>query len=111
MKSNSISSTSPVAQGIGDVPRPRAVTYSGTFHQWFCRGVRASRVLPTICVHICRVDAVASHSCHGSGGHAVALGVCEVCGCANFDSKPESIARFPPMPRRREDTHARLEMC
>jgi hypothetical protein len=41
--------------GIGDVVRPREVTESVTCHQWFTGGLKASRILPTICVHICRV--------------------------------------------------------
>ena len=48
MKSKSIDSRrSPY--GIGDVVRPRAVTYSVTFHHWFILGASASRILPTTC--------------------------------------------------------------
>ena len=36
--------------GIGVVPRPRAVTYSGTCQPWLCHGESARRILPTTCV-------------------------------------------------------------
>ena len=41
-----------VAPAIGmlDVVSPRALGYSGTCHQWFTIGARASRTLPTTCV-------------------------------------------------------------
>ena len=69
MKSKSIwKARSPC--GISDVVSPRAVTYSGTFHQWFIIGVDAMRTLPTICVHSCSVSRVAPHSATGSAGHA-----------------------------------------
>src|ERR1700734_1987480 len=51
-----------------DVVSPRAVTYSGTFHQWFTSGVSASRTLPTTCVHMCSVSHVSFHSASGSAG-------------------------------------------
>src|SRR4051812_23877856 len=54
---------------MSDVVRPRALTYSGTFHQWFSLGVFASRTLPTIWVQSCRVSRVADHSATGSDGH------------------------------------------
>ena len=60
MKSNSISRISPPT-GIGEVPSPRAVTYSGTCQPWFSHGVSASRTLPTICVQSCKVAAVSRH--------------------------------------------------
>src|SRR5277367_3878125 len=69
-KSNSTSSTSS-PYGIADVPNPRAVTYSGTFHQWFCSGVSTIRVFPTICVHMCSVSAVSAHASHGNSGHRI----------------------------------------
>src|SRR6476620_7483699 len=59
--------------GIGDVVRPRAVTYSGTCHQWLSGGARASRTLPTIWSHMCRVEIVGSQSRHGSSGHGPGL--------------------------------------
>src|ERR1700722_6642648 len=64
VKSNSIS-PAPPEDGISEVVSPRAVTYSVEFHQWFDRGSRASRVLPTIWVHRCTVSRV---GCHGSSG-------------------------------------------
>ena len=60
-------------RGISDVVRPRAVTYSGTFHQWFISGVDAIRTLPTICVHSCNVSRVGAHSATGSAGHASSI--------------------------------------
>src|SRR5512142_2993953 len=60
----------PFFHGMADVPRPRGVTYRGTFHQWFSSGASAMRVLPTICVHICRVSQVFSHSANGSAGQS-----------------------------------------
>jgi hypothetical protein len=50
MKSKSIWKPGPVGWGIGEVVSPRAVTYSGTFHQWLIRGSLARRILPTTCV-------------------------------------------------------------
>src|SRR5580698_900261 len=76
IKSNSMSRASwpaSLPQAMADVLNPRAVTYSGTFHQWFCSGVSASRVLPTICVHMCRVSAVSDQWLHSSSGHAASL--------------------------------------
>ena len=68
MKSRSIwNARSP--NGIGDVVRPRAVTYSGTCHQWLSGGARASRTFPTIWSHRCSVEIVGSQSRHGSSGH------------------------------------------
>src|SRR5438270_6056944 len=55
------------------VSSPRGVTYSGTFHQWFSKGASASRVLPTICVHMWIVSHVFSHSAKGRGGHSVEI--------------------------------------
>ncbi len=51
MRSNSTSKP-PEPYGIGVVVKPRMVTYSGTCHQWFRLGARASRVFPTICIHM-----------------------------------------------------------
>src|SRR5689334_14215543 len=69
MKSNTTSKASR-SKGIVEVVNPRGVTYSVTFHQWFTSGVRPARVLPTICVHMCSVSQVLSHSANGSGGHS-----------------------------------------
>lgn len=55
---------------MSEVVRPRASTYSGTFHQWFTLGVSASRSLPTICVHRCRVSRVSSQSATSRAGQA-----------------------------------------
>src|ERR1700722_16911998 len=54
---------------MAEVLSPRALTYSGTFHQCACIGLNASRTLPTICVHICNVEAVGSHADQSSSGH------------------------------------------
>ena len=59
---------------MGVVVSPRAVTYSATCHQWFSRGASASRVLPTICIHMCSVSCVSRHSASGRRGQAVAMG-------------------------------------
>src|ERR1700760_3354907 len=53
---------------MAEVFRPRALTYRGTFHQCAWSGLSARRVLPTICVHICSVSAVACQSVHFSRG-------------------------------------------
>src|SRR5258708_3267217 len=67
MKSNQSSNAlSPYA--IRDVVSPRAVTYNGTFHQWFTTGVRRSRTLPTICVHMWSVTYVSFHELRGRAG-------------------------------------------
>src|SRR2546427_10864414 len=67
MKSNSISTTS-VPKGMGDVPRPRAVTYSGTCQLWLTQGVRDNLTLPTIWVHRCKVAAVSRQLKYGRSG-------------------------------------------
>ena len=54
MKSKSIWNARP-SYGIGDVVRPRGVTYRVTCHEWLVHGVFARRILPTICVHSCSV--------------------------------------------------------
>ena len=55
MKSKSIWNVL-VPSGIGEVVRPRAVTYSATCQEWFSQGERARRILPTIWVHRCSVS-------------------------------------------------------
>src|SRR5579864_6206771 len=66
-KSNSISNTrSPY--GMAEVVKPRALTYSATFHQWLILGLSASRTLPTICVHMCSVSRVSCHAERGKAG-------------------------------------------
>src|ERR1700722_20924538 len=67
VKSNSIS-PAPPEDGISEVVSPRAVTYSVEFHQWFDRGSRPSRVLPTIWVHRCTVSRVGCHCSSGREG-------------------------------------------
>src|SRR5204862_7812303 len=59
---------------MGLVVSPRDVTYSGTCHQWFCLGARASRVFPTICIHMWSVSRVSRHSASGRLGHVMARG-------------------------------------
>src|SRR5216117_4110309 len=68
MKSNWISNVQTPC-GIGEVVSPREVTYSVTCQEWFVHGVRVKRILPTICVHMCRVLAVSFHSANGRDGH------------------------------------------
>src|SRR6266550_9081460 len=53
---------------MGEVVRPRAETYSVTFHQWLTSGVCFMRILPTICVHMCTVASVSCHSSRMSSG-------------------------------------------
>src|SRR5438067_7471064 len=72
MKSKLTSKVRPL-YGIGDVVRPRSVTYSTTCHQWFCIGASARRVLPTICVQRCSVDWVGAHSSSVSEGQAASV--------------------------------------
>src|SRR6266576_1674156 len=67
MKSNWISNVQTLC-GIGEVVSPREVTYSVTCQEWFVHGVRVRRILPTICVHMCRVMAVSFHSAKGRDG-------------------------------------------
>ena len=45
---------------MSEVVSPRAVTYSGTCHQWFSGGSSARRTLPTIWVHRCTASRVES---------------------------------------------------
>ena len=59
---------------IRDVVKPRAVTYSGTFHQWFTVGVWAIRTLPTIWVHRWKVSRVSTQPETGIAGHVPASG-------------------------------------
>src|SRR5206468_3833476 len=68
MKSNWISNVQTPC-GIGEVVSPREVTYSVTCQEWFVHGVRVRRILPTICVHMCRVIAVSFHSAKGRAAH------------------------------------------
>src|SRR5215213_2202162 len=78
MKSKSTVNVRPAA-GIGDVVRPREVTYCVTFHQWFSRGASARRVFPTIWVHMWSVAYVSFHESRGSSGHSprcIALSGC-----------------------------------
>src|SRR6266513_5532841 len=67
MKSNRISKVARPC-GIGEVVRPRAVTYSVTCQEWLVHGLSVKRILPTICVHMCRVMAVSFHSAKGRDG-------------------------------------------
>ena len=48
---------------------PRAVTYRGTFHQWFMSGVFANLILPTTWVHSWTVSRVSCQSDTQSSGH------------------------------------------
>src|SRR5215510_13986869 len=53
---------------MAEVVKPRGLTYSGTFHQWFSFGVSASRTLPTTCVHMCSVAQVSLQDSSGKEG-------------------------------------------
>src|SRR6516165_7454680 len=68
MKSNRISKVAR-PYGIGEVVRPRAVTYSVTCQEWLVHGLSVSRILPTIWVHMRGVSAVSFHSAKGRAGH------------------------------------------
>src|SRR5690606_25804737 len=72
-RSKVISKLRPLAWGMSEVDSPEAVTYRGTFHQWFTRGVLAMRTLPTTWAQSWRVSRVAFHSATGSAGHAGAV--------------------------------------
>src|SRR6516164_6797964 len=60
---------------MGEVVSPRALTWSGTCHQWFMYGLNANRILPTIWVHMCSVARVGSQASSGSAGQC---GSCSV---------------------------------
>ncbi len=47
---------------IGEVPSPRAFTYSGTCQPWLSQGDSASRTLPTTWVQSCKVAQVSRQS-------------------------------------------------
>src|ERR1700747_1881880 len=70
MKSNRISNVA-TPYGIGEVVSPREVTYSVTCQEWLIHGLSVSRILPTICVHMCRVTAVSFHSAKGRDGQGL----------------------------------------
>src|SRR5262245_16342583 len=72
MRSNSISTPRP-CECINDVVRPRAETESGTCHQWLVIGSKASRTLPTTCVHMWKVSRVSSHDERVRSGHIESL--------------------------------------
>src|SRR6266481_9705185 len=55
--------------GMGLVVRPLAVTYSVTCQEWLIQGLCVSRILPTICVHMCRVAQVSLHASRARLGH------------------------------------------
>jgi hypothetical protein len=59
--------------GIGDVVKPRQVTYSGTCHQWFTMGACARRILPTTCVQRCSVAQVSDQSSSGRSGQSAVV--------------------------------------
>src|SRR6266481_6147101 len=69
---------------MGEVVNPRALTYSGTSHQWFIRGLSASRTFPTICDHMWRVAYVSCQAARGSSGQRS-----ELTGTAAFIGPPE----------------------
>ena len=49
------------ARGMSDVVSPTEFTYSGAFHQWFCIGASANRVLPTMWVQRWTASRVCAH--------------------------------------------------
>src|ERR1700730_12148438 len=62
---------------MAEVVRPRAEMYSVEFHQWLTRGVCASRILPTICVHMCSVARVSCQSCRTRAGQELFVMICK----------------------------------
>src|SRR6266436_1960596 len=58
--------------GMGLVVRPLAVTYSVTCQEWLIQGLCVRRILPTICVHMCKVAQVSLHASRGRLGHVSA---------------------------------------
>ena len=61
----------PCRRGMGEVARPRVVTYSAERQQWFSKGDNLRRVFPRICVHRCNLSYVASQPSSGRAGHCV----------------------------------------
>ncbi len=61
MKSKSIWNAS-LPFGIIEVVRPRGVTNSVEFHQWFMSGVSAKRIFPTTWVHMWTAYSVSFNS-------------------------------------------------
>ena len=57
-----------VSCGIGDVFRPRAVTYSGACPQSASFGESVCRTLPTICTYMWSVSRVSRQASYGSSG-------------------------------------------
>jgi hypothetical protein len=68
MKSKSIWNAS-LPAGTSVVVRPRGVTMSVEFHQWFMSGVIARRILPTTWVHMWTAWTVSFNSAYASDGH------------------------------------------
>jgi hypothetical protein len=58
---------------MAPVVNPRGLTYKVTCHQWLINGMFAKRILPTICVHMCRVSRVGVQSSTRSDGHPLVL--------------------------------------
>src|SRR4051812_35575500 len=58
---------------MGDVVRPRGVTYNVTCHQWFTNGLSSILTFPTIWVHMWSVSHVSFHASNGNDGHCSAV--------------------------------------
>src|SRR5262247_4454843 len=72
MKSKSIERER-VPCGIGDVVRPRVVTYSVTCQEWLIHGDWTRRTFPTAWAHRWRVAQVSRQSAKGSDGQALSI--------------------------------------
>src|SRR5262245_51394514 len=102
MKSNSIENArSP--WNSRRVARPRGVTRNAIAQLWLRGGAEASAILPTICVHMCRVAYVSFHSSYGNAGQdsLVVFGTSSAA-YPNSSSSAEPSRQGPPI--RREGT-------
>src|SRR5438270_12843244 len=58
---------------MGDVVRPRGVTYNVTCHQWFTNGLSSILTFTTGWVHMWSVSYVSFHASNGNDGHSSAV--------------------------------------
>src|ERR671922_823979 len=89
---------------MGVVVRPRALTYSGTCHQWFWVGASAIRVLPTICIHMCRVSRVSCHSANGRLGQVSGSSIRRSLLSITITSPPDIVSCSLTLPHGEEGT-------
>src|SRR6266436_9689988 len=93
--------------GMGLVVRPLAVTYSVTCQEWLIQGLCVRRILPTICVHMCKVAQVSLHASRGRLGHVSAsdrldIGKCSFCAVLRLNILGDNvrISHFSKIKRR-----------